>query len=350
MSMDAEGLKISVGIFAHNEEKNILRTLESLARQDIFHKNQLDACITVSVIANGCTDTTAAICNDYFDQHRWLAGRVLEITQAGKSNAWNKYIHADAQSDADYFLCMDSDISFGSNNVIYCLLSALIYESQAYLSVDVAKKDTALKKHKSLFEHISLFFSDLMNRGSSAVAGSLYCARGEKLREITMPVGLPVEDGFLRAMLVTDLFTRKDNNRRILVVDNVCHYFTPDASIKALLSHEERLLIGTFINSVIYGYLWAEVADTDTDAGQLIKNNNLRNPNWVEELIYQYRESHSPLIPRHFYTKYWKKWKKLSLSQRVISSPVIAIASSIKYVLLKRVERRLAVESGLGTW
>lgn len=163
-------------------------------------------------------------------------------------------------------------------------------------------------------------------------------------------MGLPVEDGFLRAMLVTDLFTRKDNNQRILVVDNICHYFTPETSIKALLRHEERLLIGTFINSVIYGYLWAEVAATDTDAGQLIKNNNLCNSNWVEALIFEYRESHSPLIPRHFYTKYWKKWKNLSLWQRVISCPVIGIASSIKYVLLKRVERRLAVESGLGTW
>ena len=77
-----------------------------------------------------------------------------------------------------------------------------------------------------MFERVSLFFSRMMKQGSTAVAGSLYCARGEKLRKITMPDGLPVEDGFLRAMLVTDLFTQKDNNKRILVVDNVCHYFT----------------------------------------------------------------------------------------------------------------------------
>ena len=35
-------VKISIGVFAHNEEKNILRTLASLADQDIFHKNGSD--------------------------------------------------------------------------------------------------------------------------------------------------------------------------------------------------------------------------------------------------------------------------------------------------------------------
>ena len=159
-----------------------------------------------------------------------------------------------------------------------------------------------------------------------------------------------MEDGFLRAMLVTELFTQQDNNQRILVVDQVCHYFTPDPSIKSLFRHEERLLIGTFINSMIYGYLWAEVAETGTDAGQLVARNNIHNPLWVEELINQYRQTHSPLIPRHFYFKYWKRWKGLDFWQRLISFPIIALASCVKYFLLKKVERRLATESGLGTW
>ena len=348
--MTREPVTISIGVFAHNEEKNILRTLASLADQDIFHKNGLEACASVWIIANGCIDKTVEISRHYLEKNDFLYGHVMEIDIAGKSNAWNSYIHSTEQSDADYFVCMDSDIQFGSCDVISSLLEALMGRDEAYLSIDLAKKDTEIKKNKSLFEHISLFFSSLMKQGSTAVAGSLYCARGEKLRGISMPIGLPVEDGFLRAMLVTDLFTQKDNNSRILVVNNVCHYFTPDSSIKALLKHEERLLIGTFINSVIYRYLWAEVAARGTDAGQLIRKNNLCNPSWVEELISQYRESHNPLIPGHFYTKYWKKWKKLTLWQQILSSPIILVASSIRYALLKKIERRLQTESGLGTW
>jgi hypothetical protein len=245
---------------------------------------------------------------------------------------------------------MDSDIKFGSDNVISTLIERLSVSEEAYLAVDNAQKDTLLKANKTLFERFSLFFSRIMKQGSTAVAGSLYCAKGHQLRKIYMPDGLPVEDGFLRAMLVTDLFTQKDNNQRIMVVDDVCHYFTPDPSIKSLFKHEERLLIGTFINSVIYRYLWAEVPRTGNDAGVLISENNSSNPLWVEQLINEYRLTNEKMIPKHFYSKYWKRWKTLSHTKKIITFPLIAVATFIKYFLLKKVERRLINESGLGVW
>ena len=342
---------ISIGIFAHNEAENIIQTLDSLIEQDIFEETaSKNLEIRVFIIANGCTDTTVEISTDYLRERPQIPGTVLEIEKPGKSNAWNEFIHSSDSRYVDYFVCMDSDITFGSCDVISSLLKALVNSDDAYLSVDVAQKDTVLKSRRSIFERVSLFFSGLMKQGSTAVAGSLYCGRGDKLRKITMPKGLPVEDGFLRAMLVTDLFTQKDNNKRILVVDNVCHYFTPDPSIKSLLRHEERLLIGTFINSVIYGYLWNEVASSGIDAGLLVAKNNQGNPGWVEDLIDQYRESHSNIIPGHFYHKYWKQWKRFSITKKIISFPLIFVASVVKYFLLKRVERRLMHESGLGVW
>ncbi len=349
--MNGKKKTVSIGIFAHNEAGNITRTLDSLVSQDIFEdilSKTHD--IYVSVIANGCTDSTVEISQVYLKKNPKIVGKVLKIDKPGKSNAWNEFIHSADSQLVDYFVCMDSDITFGNCNVISSLLDALANSNEAYLSIDVAQKDTVLKTRKSIFEHISLFFSGLMKQGSTAVAGSLYCARGEKLRQISMPDGLPVEDGFLRAMLVTELFTQKDNNQRILVVDNVCHYFTPDPSIKSLFRHEERLLIGTFINSVIYGYLWEEVASTGINAGALVAKNNRDNPCWVEDLINIYRDSYKTIIPKHFYHKYWKRWEGLSTTKKIISFPIISIASIIRYFLLKKVERRLVHESGLGVW
>lgn len=346
--MDGAQHSLSIGLFAHNEEGNICRTLESLAEQDIFFVANLD--VRLTILANGCSDNTVGVAEQYLRNSNVISGHVMEIAKPGKSNAWNRFIHDGANAHVDSFVCMDSDITFGSADVISQLLAELRQSDEAYLSIDVAKKDTLLKSRRTIFESISVFFSKLMNKGSTAVAGSLYCAQGDQLRQITMPEGLPVEDGFLRAMLVTELFTQQDNNQRILVVDQVCHYFTPDKSIGALFRHEERLLIGTFINSVIYRYLWAEVAETGIDAGQLVARNNIENPLWVEQLINQYRECHSPLIPRHFYFKYWKRWQGFDFWLQLISLPVIALASCVKYFLLKKVERRLANESGLGTW
>ena len=349
--MDATKQNISIGVFAHNEADNIVATLNSLSQQDIFsYKSSPDLKITVSILANGCTDNTVAIANNYLMQVPILNAQVIVIDKPGKSNAWNEFIHSAESKLVDYFVCMDSDITFGSKSVISTLITRLSRSDEAYLAVDVAQKDTLLKAQKTPFETFSLFFSRMMKQGSTAVAGSLYCGKAQQLRRIYMPDGLPVEDGFLRAMLVTDLFTKSDNKRRILVVEEVCHYFTPDGSMRALLRHEERLLIGTFINSVIYGYLWQQVIDTQLDAGCIVAKNNSEQPNWVEGLIGAYRDTHNPLIPRHFYHKYWSRWASLKWTSMIMTFPVIVVTSTVKYFLLKKVERRLLHESGLGYW
>jgi len=349
--MEAHKKTVAIGIFAHNEMDNIVTTLESLAQQDVFSLGIFpDYHTTVSVLANGCTDETANIAEAYLSQVPALNGNIVVIDKPGKSNAWNEFIHSSESEFVDYFVCMDSDITFGSGNVISRLIDRLSASEEAYLAVDIAEKDTLLKSSKTISEKISLIFSRMMKQGSTAVAGSLYCAKGERLRKIYMPEGLPVEDGFLRAMIVTDLFTKKDNNKRILVVDDACHYFTPDASIRSLLKHEERLLIGTFINSVIYGYLWETVAHTQIDAGSLVARNNNERPNWVEELIVNYREKHDPLIPKHFYYKYWSRWKTFGPSKKILSFTLVSIASIVKFCLIKKIEKRLSRESGLGFW
>lgn len=273
---------VSIGIFAHNEAENITQTLDSLIEQDIFEDaNSKELDIHVSVIANGCTDATVDISKGYLREKHKVSSRVIEIEKPGKSNAWNKFIHSPDSQHVDYFVCMDSDITFGSYDLISSLIEALFVSDEAYLSVDVAQKD---------------------------------------------------------------------NNKRILVVDNVCHYFTPDPSIKSLFRHEERLLIGTFVNSVIYGYLWKEVESSGIDEGSLVAKNNQDNPKWVEGLINKYREPHDTIIPKHFYRKCWKQWKKFSITKKVITFPIISVASIVKFFLLKKVERRLVNESGLGVW
>jgi glycosyltransferase involved in cell wall biosynthesis len=345
------GHSISIGVFAHNEENNILTTLKSLATQDIFQLPLFSSLnITVSVLANGCTDATVSIATNYLKSESSFNGQVFEIKKAGKSHAWNQFVHRPESQDIDYFICVDSDIEFGSSAVLSTLTKRLSHNDEAYLAVDMAKKDTELKAQKNPFERVSLLFSRFMRQGSTAVAGSLYCAKGNILRRVHMPDGLPVEDGFLRAMLVTDLFTQPDNTKRILVVDDVWHYFTPDSSLKSLFRHEERLLIGTFINSVIYGFLWREVPATGLDAGVLIDHRNNAHSDWLKQLIDEYKVKHYFFIPRKFYFKYFSKLKNISIARRIVLFPVILVASLVRSILLVKVERKLAKTSGIGFW
>jgi glycosyltransferase involved in cell wall biosynthesis len=345
------GHSISIGVFAHNEERNILSTLQSLMSQDLFRlPHSSNTRISVSVIANGCTDATVRIASDFMHKQSTFDGQVIELQKAGKSNAWNQFVHRPEFHDVDYFVCTDSDIEFGSSSVISTLIERLSCDNEAYLAVDVAKKDTELKARKTSYERLSLLFSRFMRHGSTSVAGSLYCAKGHVLRRVHMPEGLPVEDGFLRAMLVTDLFKQPDNTKRILVVNDVWHYFTPDSSLSSLLRHEERLLIGTYINSVIYGFLWSEVSNMGLDAGELISNKNRDDPLWVEDLLSQHRQSNQPLISRNHYTKYWNRWKQLPSLKKVVYCPLMIAGTFVRYILISRVKRHLKGVSGLGHW
>lgn len=349
--MTPNAYSISIGIFAHNEESNILSTLQSLASQDVFcPPRSSNTRIRVSVIANGCTDGTVRIASDFMNKQSTFDGQVIKLEKAGKSHAWNHFVHRQEFQDADYFICVDSDIEFGSRSVISTLIQRLSCDNEAYLAVDIAKKDTELKVQKTFFEQLSLFFSRFMRQGSTAVAGSLYCAKGDILRRVHMPEGLPVEDGFLRAMLVTDLFKQPDNAKRILVVNDVCHYFTPDSSLRSLFRHEERLLIGTYINSVIYGFLWSEVPNTGLDAGALIANKSRNDPLWVEELLSRHRQSDKPLISRNHYTRYWNRWKQLPSLKKVVYCPLMIAGTFTRYILIRRIKRHLKGESGLGHW
>ena len=349
--MEAQKKTVAIGIFAHNEESNILPTLQSLASQDLFClPPSSNARIKVSVIANGCTDATVRIASDFMHKQSTFDGQVIELQKAGKSNAWNQFVHRPEFHDVDYFVCTDSDIEFGSTSVISTLIQRLSCDNEAYLAVDDAKKDTERKVKKTTFETLSLLFSRFMRQGSTAVAGSLYCAKGDILRRVHMPEGLPVEDGFLRAMLVTDLFNQPDNTKRILVVNEVWHYFTPDSSLRSLFRHEERLLIGTHINSVIYGFLWSEVQNTGLDAGALISDKNRDDPLWVEGLLSRHRQSDKPLISRNHYTKYWNRWKKLPSHIKVIYFPLMIAGTCMRYILIQRIKSHLKGASGLGHW
>ncbi|MDX1607683.1 MAG: glycosyltransferase [Candidatus Spechtbacterales bacterium] len=64
MSELSEKIKVSAGVFAHNEEKNIAKLLEALLQQQL-NKVELDEII---IVASGCTDKTVEIAEQFQKQ------------------------------------------------------------------------------------------------------------------------------------------------------------------------------------------------------------------------------------------------------------------------------------------
>lgn len=283
-------MKISIGIFAYNEEPRIGGTLASLRAQDLFDP----ACfpghaVEIVVLPNGCRDRTAEVAaaavREHFTGRPAVAARVENLTEAGKSRTWNTYVHRLADPAADILIFMDGDIQLVGASTLRQLVQALTDHPEANASVDVILKDIAFKTNLTAREKMSLAASELTRSGPPKLAGSLYAARGSVVRRFWMPVGLLVEDGYLKALLCTDGFTRPDTPSRLVRAENAAHTFEAVTDLRTLFKHEVRLLVGSAMNFILFEHLTAQVQATGRPGGELVGEWNEREPGWFPKLV-----------------------------------------------------------------
>ena len=283
-------MKISIGVFAHNEEERIGATLASLLGQDLLDPaRRPGTTVELVVLPNGCRDGTAAAAEQVLrEQFAGLPGvtaRVENLAEAGKSRTWNVYVHRLADPAADILLFLDGDIQLVGTSTLRQLVQALQDHPEAHASVDVILKDLAFKQNLSAREKMSLAASELTRSGPPKLAGSLYAARGPVVRRFWMPVGLLVEDGYLKALLCTDGFTRPDTPSRLVRAEEAAHTFAAVTDLRTLFKHEVRLLVGSAMNFILFDHLAAQVRVTGQPGGELVGKWNAEQPDWFPHLV-----------------------------------------------------------------
>jgi glycosyltransferase involved in cell wall biosynthesis len=283
-------MRVSIGIFAHNEQGHIGRLLKSLTKQDLLKTvGDRGDFLEIITLANGCRDATAQEAERAAGFIRRvrpsISARTEVIEASGKSNAWNIYVHRFSDPLADFLIFMDADITLVGDGTLRLLIHALEQNLKANVSVDVILKDIAFKRAQSLSDRLSLAATELNQTGPAKLAGSLYCGRANILRGIWMPIGLLVEDGFLKAMVATQNFTNQENPHAIIRVQGAAHTFEAVTNPRSVFKHEVRLLIGTWMNVVLFGHLRRMVFETTETAGALIQEWNQHNPDWFTSLL-----------------------------------------------------------------
>jgi glycosyltransferase involved in cell wall biosynthesis len=283
-------MRVSIGVFAHNEEQQIGRMLRSLADQDLVAEAPAGGIsIEIITLANGCTDSTVAAANaanaELQDKHPGIRLRTEIIPEPGKSNTWNIYVHRFSDPSAEFLIFMDADITLIGPKTLKSLVGVLLENQHAQIAVDLILKDLVFKRNHSLFERASLSATRLNRAGPPKLAGSLYCARAQVVRRICMPKGLLVEDGFLRAMITTQQFTEQEDFSRLVRAPGAAHTFQAVTNLRCLLKHEVRLLIGTWMNVVLFEHLQTRVSKTKRPAGALIHAWNQSSPDWFPCLL-----------------------------------------------------------------
>ena len=321
---------LTIGMLAHNEARVVRRTIASLARQSIFD----EACaislglraVEVMVVPNGCSDTTVEVARDALTMlppHITVSIRVLE--QPGKANAWNRFVHELARPDATLLALMDADIEFGTNDVLERLVRRLSEDSSCDVTTDRAIKDYRGKR-LTAFNRLSRRVSE-QQAGNGGLCGQLYCGRAEILRRIWLPFGLPVEDGFIAAMLGSDGFTLPQGRDAIGYVPGAWHYYEPLTGPAAFVRHEARIIVGSVINARLFALMWE--AGKSGHAGEYVRRRNAEEPGWVETLCGEDRRVHGGwMVPGAFI--WWRLAPLRGQSpRRLLTRAPVAVAATL---------------------
>ena len=296
-------MKIHIGVFAHNEQNGIASVLADLASQDLFALPGVS--VRAFVLANGCTDATVSVARSVVrDMVPGLAEcfSVLDLPFKGKSRTWNHFVHDLCLDQVDLIFCVDADIRVPAPDILGRMLRRL-EQSGALVVNSRPRKDIEVSPaHLSFVERMIVLASGTASDYRTAISGSLYLARSSALRGIYMPIGLPVEDGFLRAMIVTRLLTESEHLERIYGEPEIWHVYESLRTVPALVRHQTRLVMGGAINTVVFDHMCA------TGTGVLERSALLRTAAQDERWLGGVLRSALPrwpsgFVPVHFLVK-----------------------------------------------
>ena len=297
---------IDIGIFAHNEARAIQNLLRDLSKQSIWADHSIDA--RVVVLANGCADDTAERARaTRAGLDETIAGRIeiVELERGGKSRTWNHFTHVAARKDAELLVFMDADIGLVQPGALSRMVAALTERPELVAFNSRPVKDITYHRLKvgpvaSVIERGGgTLYGDLKN----GVTGSLYVLRATVARDISLPIGLPVEDGFVGLMVLSNLVVGPWRYDRIDADEDVFHVYESIRTIGALVRHQTRIVIGGVINDVLLEHMRKEIRKYDHARRYL--QDAARDEGWVTDRVREYL----PRAPYGYVSFKWLFWR-----------------------------------------
>lgn len=249
--MGERSYAIRVGVFAHNEEDGIADVLRDLSRQTIFAQER--GRIRIDVLCNGCRDATVEKAREAGDTWaREIEVVVHDWKAPGKGVTWNRWVEECADT-CEVLVFVDADIRIPVEESVGHLVRQL-RASGAYVVTSRPVKDVSSVRPRLLRVAATRV---VQRHEDGSICGQLYAARAEFLRRVRIPSPCLVEDGFLAASCVTNLFQEPPKPVRVKASPTAWHTFQPPASLRESFRHNVRLELGTDMNAAIFTALWA---------------------------------------------------------------------------------------------
>jgi glycosyltransferase involved in cell wall biosynthesis len=331
-------LRVDIGVFAHDEASGIAAMVHRLSSQDL---TGLDA--RILILANGCTDATVPVAQA---AAKGTSIEVFDLPEAGKSRTWNSFVHNLSRPDSDVLIFADADIAFPATDTLARLVNALSLRPHLWAMNSQPVKDiVANPVDLGFLDRLISSASGGLDDWKSAICGQLYAMPAASARRFSMPIGLPVEDGFLRAMILTDAMTEDEDLSRIDGQDGIFHIYESERSVMALLRHQVRIVIGSAINGAVFASL-RQALPQDRHA---ILHKSATDSDWLPAVIRQ-RLPRWPYayVPSHFLFKRLQRAFTAPRNARRLSVVFLGFAfDSIVYVWA---QIRMFAGHGAGFW
>jgi glycosyltransferase involved in cell wall biosynthesis len=345
-------IAISIGVMAWNEEASIGPMLASLLGQSIFARlAALGEGCEVVCLANGCSDRTVEIAGDAFRRSErenpsgpgpsaWVA----DIPEAGKNNAWNRFVHEFSAREARYLCLMDADIILNQRDTLEILFAELEGNPRLFCASDCPRKDIARKGRPTLRERLSLAGSDMTDTTEGRLNGMLYCMRAGIARNLYIPRDLiALEDGFLKSAVCTDFFRAPTDPSRVVSVRGATHLYVPYLSLRDFLNNQKRQMIGQTTVHVAVEYLKTLPEPDLANLGATLRRSDARDPDWLKRLI----EAHLARN-RAFWRLFpgilgfrWRRLGQMGWGRRLTHFPAAAVGFGATLVACWRASRYL---------
>jgi hypothetical protein len=285
---------LSVGVMACNEEISLKPTLESLLRQSVF--DQLAArhfqC-EIIVIANGCTDRTADVARELFARIQrpnpasdLFTARVIEIPEAGRNNAWNRFVHEFSAVEARFLVSMHADILLHHRDALSSLVSSL--ERLPHVNASSGRRcaDVLFKERKTFWERLALAGSPADGSSPVQLNGELICLRAPIAREIFLPRGLEGGfDRFVTQIVATNFLCEPFDARRITFVRDAAHICAAHVGPSEVLESKQRRMIGQTAAHVLLDYLRTRSNRERRCLNETLRSHEAADTGWLEKLV-----------------------------------------------------------------
>ncbi|MGB8812886.1 MAG: glycosyltransferase family A protein [Paracoccaceae bacterium] len=334
-------MRVDIGVFAHNEKAGIAAMVAELGRQDIAQNPD----VRVLILANGCTDDTVTLARTAAHGTRI---EVIDLPLGGKSRTWNRFVHNLSRPDADVLLFCDADIELPLPDTLSRLVGGLMSRPDLHAFNSRPVKDIAHHPHGlTRLDRLIAMAGGTLDDWKTAICGQLYAMPAGVARRFHLPIGLPVEDGFLRAMILTNALTSPEN---LTLIDGaeVFHIYASERTIPALIKHQTRIVIGSAINAACF----AALRDTDPNVRHQTLSAIAKDESWLARTI-RARLPRFPFgyVPLHFLTK---RAANLARAPRDLLRPkrlfVLIAGFGFDLIVYLNAQFRMTRGTGAGHW